>query len=144
MSNQQHDHLRAAETGFRDASLALTALTTLTESAGSAAAIAQRTCMDVFLLGLSANLGMIQRQLVSALGHLGESGPDGDAPSQTTIERQRGRRMNQTHSPRLAELLAQLATLMEQTDLCPVERAQYSALLDALRFEAGICQEVAA
>ena len=52
--------------------------------------------------------------------------------------------MNPTHSPRLAELLAQLATLLEQTDLCPVERAQYSALLDALRFEAGICQEVAA
>ena len=136
MSNQQHDHLRAAETGFRDASLALTALTTLTEAAGSAAAIAQRTSMDVFLLVLSANLGMIQRQLVSAMGHLGESGPDGDTPEQTTIERQRGRR--------LAELLAQLATLLEQTDLCPVERAQYSALLDALRIEAGICQEVAA
>ena len=137
MSNQQHDHLRAAETGFRDASLALTALTTLTESAG----IAQRTSMDVFLLGLSANLGMIQRQLVSALGHLGESGPDGDAPSQTTIERQRGRRMNQTHSPRLAELLAQLATLLEQTVLCPVERAQFAALLAALRVEAGIRME---
>ena len=129
MSNQQHDHLHAAETGFRDASLALTALTTLTESAG----IAQRTSMDVFLLGLSANLGMIQRQLVSAMGHLGESGPDGDAPSQTTIERQRGRR--------LAELLAQLATLMEQTDLCPVERAQFAALLAALRVEAGIRME---
>ena len=89
--------------------------------------------MDVFLLGLSANLGMIQRQLVSAMGHLGESGPDGDAPSQTTIERQRGRR--------LAELLAQLATLMEQTDLCPVERAQFAALLAALRVEAGIRME---
>ena len=136
MSNQQHDHLHAAETGFRDASLALTALTTLTEAAGSAAAIAQRTCMDVFLLGLSANLGMIQRQLVSALGHLGESGPDGDAPSQTTIERQRGRR--------LTELLDQLAEALERADLCPVERAQYSALLDALRVEVGICQEVAA
>ena len=136
MSNQQHDHLRAAETGFRDASLALTALTTLTEAAGSAAAIAQRTSMDVFLLGLSANLGMIQRQLVSALGHLGESGPDGDAPSQTTIERQRGRR--------LTELLDQLAEALERADLRPVERAQYSALLDALRFEASTCQEVAA
>ena len=136
MSNQQHDHLHAAETGFRDASLALTALTTLTEAAGSAAAIAQRTSMDVFLLGLSANLGMIQRQLVGAMGHLGESGPDGDAPSQTTIERQRGRR--------LTELLDQLADTLEQTDLFPVERAQYSALLDALRIEAGICQEVAA
>lgn len=132
MSNQQHDHLRTAETGFRDASLALTALTTLTESAG----IAQRTSMDVFLLGLSANLGMIQRQLVSAMGHLGESGPDGDAPSQTTIERQRGRR--------LTELLDQLAEALERADLNPVERAQYSALLDALRIEAGICQEVAA
>ena len=52
--------------------------------------------------------------------------------------------MNPTNSHRLAELLAQLATLMEQTDLCPVERAQYSALLDALRVEAGICQEVLA
>lgn len=52
--------------------------------------------------------------------------------------------MNQTHHTRMAELLAQLATLLEQTDLCPVERAQYSALLDALRIEAGICQEVAA
>ncbi|MBL0614441.1 hypothetical protein [Aeromonas veronii] len=49
--------------------------------------------------------------------------------------------MNPTHSHRLAELLAQLATLMEQTDLCPVERAQYSALLDALRIEAGIRRE---
>ncbi len=136
MSNQQHDHLHAAETGFRDASLALTALTTLTESAGSAAAIAQRTSMDVFLLGLSANLGMIQRQLVSALGHLGESGPDGDTPEQTTIERQRGRRMT--------ELLDQLAEALEQTDLCPVERAQYSALLNALRIEVGLCQEVLA
>lgn len=46
--------------------------------------------------------------------------------------------MNQTHSPRLAELLAQLATLLEQTDLCPVERAQYSALLNALRIEVGL------
>ena len=136
MSNQQHDHLHAAETGFRDASLALTALTTLTEAAGSAAAIAQRTSMDVFLLGLSANLGMIQRQLVSALGHLGESGPDGDTPEQTTIERQRGRR--------LTELLDQLAEALEQTDLRPVERAQFAALLAALRVEAGICQEVAA
>ena len=52
--------------------------------------------------------------------------------------------MNPTHSPRLAELLAQLATLMEQTDLCPVERAQFAALLAALRVEASTCQEVAA
>lgn len=52
--------------------------------------------------------------------------------------------MNQTHSPRLAELLAQLATLLEQTDLYPVERAQFAALLAALRVEASTCQEVAA
>ena len=49
--------------------------------------------------------------------------------------------MNQTHSPRLAELLAQLATLLEQIELTPVERAQYSALLNALRIEAGIRME---
>ena len=52
--------------------------------------------------------------------------------------------MNQTHSPRLAELLAQLATLLEQTDLCLQERAQFNALLDALRIEVGLCQEVLA
>ncbi|MEL5854989.1 MULTISPECIES: hypothetical protein [Aeromonas] len=52
--------------------------------------------------------------------------------------------MNQTHSPRLAELLAQLADTLEQTDLCPVERAQFAALLAALRVEASTCQEVAA
>ncbi len=49
--------------------------------------------------------------------------------------------MNQIHSPRLAELLTQLATLLEQIELTPVERAQYSALLDALRIEAGIRME---
>lgn len=49
--------------------------------------------------------------------------------------------MNQTHSPRLTELLDQLADTLEQTDLRPVERAQYSALLDALRIEAGIRME---
>ena len=49
--------------------------------------------------------------------------------------------MNQIHSPRLAELLTQLATLLEQIELTPVERAQYSALLDALRIEAGIRRE---
>ncbi|MDY7890028.1 hypothetical protein [Aeromonas caviae] len=52
--------------------------------------------------------------------------------------------MNPTNSHRLAELLAQLATLLEQTDLCPVERAQFAALLAALRVEASTCQEVAA
>ena len=49
-----------------------------------------------------------------------------------------------TNSHRLAELLAQLADTLEQTDLCPVERAQFAALLAALRVEAVICQEVAA
>ena len=49
-----------------------------------------------------------------------------------------------TNSHRLAELLAQLADTLEQTYLCPVERAQFAALLAALRIEAGICQEVAA
>lgn len=49
--------------------------------------------------------------------------------------------MNQIHSPRLAELLTQLATLLEQIELTPQERAQYSALLDALRIEAGIRME---
>ena len=52
--------------------------------------------------------------------------------------------MNQTHSPRLTEPLDQLAEALEQTDLCPVERAQYSALLNALRIEVGLCQEVLA
>ena len=52
--------------------------------------------------------------------------------------------MNPTNQSRMNALLAQLADTLEQTDLCPVERAQYSALLDALRVEAGICQEVAA
>ena len=52
--------------------------------------------------------------------------------------------MNQIHSPRLAELLTQLATLLEQIELTPAERTQYNALLDALRIETGICQEVAA
>ena len=52
--------------------------------------------------------------------------------------------MNQTHSPRLTELLDQLAEALEQTDLHPVERAQYSALLNALRIEVGLCQEVLA
>ncbi|WP_197460128.1 hypothetical protein [Aeromonas enteropelogenes] len=49
------------------------------------------------------------------------------------------------HTPsRLEALIEQLANALEQTDLCPVERTQYSALLDALRVEAGACQEVAA
>lgn len=49
--------------------------------------------------------------------------------------------MNQTHSPRLTEPLDQLAEALEQIELTPVERAQYSALLDALRIEAGIRME---
>ena len=45
---------------------------------------------------------------------------------------------------RLGALIEQLGNALEQTDLCPVERAQFAALLAALRVEAGICQEVAA
>ena len=45
---------------------------------------------------------------------------------------------------RLGALIEQLGNALEQTDLCPVERAQFAALLAALRIEAGICQEVAA
>lgn len=42
---------------------------------------------------------------------------------------------------RLEALIEQLGNALEKTDLCPVERTQYSALLDALRFEAGIRRE---
>ncbi len=42
---------------------------------------------------------------------------------------------------RLGALIEQLGNALEKTDLCPAERAQYSALLDALRFEAGIRRE---
>ncbi|HHQ4644433.1 TPA: hypothetical protein ACSP3W_002732 [Aeromonas veronii] len=49
--------------------------------------------------------------------------------------------MNPTHSPRLAELLAQLATLLEETDLSPQECYRYGCLLDALYLEAGIRRE---
>ena len=52
--------------------------------------------------------------------------------------------MNQTHSPRLTEPLDQLAEALERAVLCPVERAQFAALLAALRVEASTCQEVAA
>ncbi|MGL6418710.1 hypothetical protein ACSZMW_13265 [Aeromonas allosaccharophila] len=45
-------------------------------------------------------------------------------------------------SSRLGALIEQLGNALEQTDLCPVERAQFAALLAALRIEA--CQEVAA
>ncbi|MGL6463292.1 hypothetical protein [Aeromonas hydrophila] len=43
--------------------------------------------------------------------------------------------MNPTHSPRLAELLAQLAVLLEETDLSPLDRHRYGRLLDALYLE---------
>lgn len=52
--------------------------------------------------------------------------------------------MNPTNQSRMNALLEQLADTLEQTDLCPVERAQFAALLAALRFEASTCQEVAA
>ena len=45
---------------------------------------------------------------------------------------------------RLGALIEQLGNALEKTDLCPVERAQFAALLAALRVEAVICQEVAA
>lgn len=45
---------------------------------------------------------------------------------------------------RLEALLEQFADALEQTDLCRQERAQFSALLDALRVEVGLCQEVLA
>ena len=45
---------------------------------------------------------------------------------------------------RLGALIEQLGNALEKTDLCPVERAQFAALLAALRVEASTCQEVAA
>ncbi|WP_162518075.1 hypothetical protein [Aeromonas allosaccharophila] len=45
---------------------------------------------------------------------------------------------------RLESLLEQFAYVLEQTDLCRQEQAQFSALLDALRIEVGLCQEVLA
>ena len=39
-------------------------------------------------------------------------------------------------------LIEQFADALEQVDLCCQERAQFSALLDALRIEATLCQEV--
>lgn len=45
---------------------------------------------------------------------------------------------------RLESLLEQFADALEQTDLCRQERAQFSALLDALSIEVGLCQEVLA
>lgn len=42
----------------------------------------------------------------------------------------------------LNTLIEQFADTLEQTDLCCQERAQFGALLDALRIEATLCQEV--
>ncbi|MFQ2635204.1 hypothetical protein ACK3ZI_10005 [Aeromonas caviae] len=52
--------------------------------------------------------------------------------------------MTQSTPSRLEALLEQFADALEQTDLCLQERAQFSALLDALRVEVGLCQEVLA
>jgi len=52
--------------------------------------------------------------------------------------------MNQSPPSRLEALLEQFADTLEQTDLCLQERAQFCALLDALRIEVGLCQEVLA
>ncbi|MBL0560419.1 hypothetical protein [Aeromonas hydrophila] len=51
--------------------------------------------------------------------------------------------MNPIHSPclALAELLAQLAALLEETDLTQQDRYRYGRLLDAIHLEAGIRQE---
>lgn len=52
--------------------------------------------------------------------------------------------MTQSTPSRLEALLEQFADALEQTDLCRQERAQFSALLGALRIEVGLCQEVLA
>ncbi|MGL6048920.1 hypothetical protein [Aeromonas salmonicida] len=44
----------------------------------------------------------------------------------------------------LSTLIEQFADALEQVDLCCQERAQFGALLDALRMEANLCQEVLA
>jgi len=49
--------------------------------------------------------------------------------------------MNHSTPSSLEALLEQFADALEQTDLCLQERAQFSALLDALRIEAGIRME---
>lgn len=48
--------------------------------------------------------------------------------------------MNPVYLRPLDALLDLLEALLEQTDLSIQERAQYQALLDALRSEAAICQ----
>ncbi|WP_314924548.1 hypothetical protein [Aeromonas piscicola] len=50
--------------------------------------------------------------------------------------------MNQP--PYLNILIEQFAYALEQTDLCCQERAQFCALLDALRIEAALCQRMLA
>ena len=52
--------------------------------------------------------------------------------------------MTQSTPSRLEALLEQFADTLEQTDLCLQERAQFNALLNALRIEVGLCQEVLA
>ncbi|MFM7967364.1 hypothetical protein ACF2JD_02980 [Aeromonas sp. A-5] len=52
--------------------------------------------------------------------------------------------MTQSPTSRLEALLEQFADALEQTDLCLQERAQFSALLNALRIEIRLCQEVLA
>ena len=49
--------------------------------------------------------------------------------------------MTQSTPSHLEALFEQFADALEQTDLCLQERAQFSALLDALRIEAGIRME---
>ena len=57
---------------------------------------------------------------------------------------QGGGSMTKFTPSRLESLLEQFANVLEQTDLCRQERAQFHALLDALRIEVGLCQEVLA
>ncbi|MNR31477.1 hypothetical protein D3C85_1489890 [compost metagenome] len=52
--------------------------------------------------------------------------------------------MTQSTPSRLEALFEQFADALEQADLCLQERTQFSALLDALRIEVGLCQEVLA
>ncbi|WP_413163799.1 hypothetical protein [Aeromonas salmonicida] len=52
--------------------------------------------------------------------------------------------MTQSTPSRLESLLEQFANVLEQTDLCRQERAQFHALLDALRIEVELCLEVLA
>ena len=49
--------------------------------------------------------------------------------------------MSHAKQYRLERLIGQFADLLEQIDLSVQERAQFAALLAALRIEAGICRE---